>query len=73
MLAARHNSEDIMNVFDIQDQCNDTEVADDHQFRRFIEQGGNGILCVPSVLLNESETSHFQDTPFREIVTKRPR
>jgi hypothetical protein len=25
------------------------------------------------VLLNESETSHFQDTPFREIVTKRPR
>jgi len=26
-----------------------------------------------TVLLHESETSHFQDTPFREIVTKRPR
>jgi predicted 3-demethylubiquinone-9 3-methyltransferase (glyoxalase superfamily) len=28
---------------------------------------------IEGVLLNESETSHFQDTPFREIVTKRPR
>jgi glycerophosphoryl diester phosphodiesterase len=28
---------------------------------------------IESVLLHESETSHFQDTPFREIVTKRPR
>jgi hypothetical protein len=29
--------------------------------------------CFIMVLLHESETSHFQDTPFREIVTKRPR
>jgi hypothetical protein len=34
---------------------------------------GWALVSILGVLLNESETSHFQDTPFREIVTKRPR